>query len=356
VTAVIVAVQGLLILLSTVWSERVNNTAVMTEIVGIGGLTILILIVAAVTGKLTWGHLFSRAAVPAAGYFGFGGATHDSPWVLAFLLGAFTIVGFEACGNLAEETDEPERVVPRAMWMSVLLSGLLGFVFLIAISAASFNLHLLSASGTPVADIVTHVLGSVVGKIFLVFVTFSIFACGLVIYITASRVTWAMARDERFPGWKAMRKVSPKFGTPLIATVVVGVLLEIVLAAFANRTNSLFDLFSAATLMPAIIYFVTVLLYVATRRKLPGEHGFNLGKWENLVIAISVVWLVFELSIFRDHSFSTPWIYVGVMVAIGLLYFAYMLITRRSFEMPGPLTTPEEQLHESGDGTGELLS
>jgi predicted membrane protein len=74
------------------------------------------------------------------------------------------------------------------------------------------------------------------------------------------------------------------------------------------------------------------------------------------VIAISVVWLVFELSIFRDHSFSTPWIYVGVMVAIGLLYFAYMLITRRSFEMPGPLTTPEEQLHESGDGTGELLS
>ena len=97
VTAVIVAIQGLLILFSTVWSERVNNTAVMTEIVGIGGLTVLILVVAAITGKLTWGHLFSRAAIPAAGYFGFGGATHDSPWVLAFLLGAFTIVGFEAC-------------------------------------------------------------------------------------------------------------------------------------------------------------------------------------------------------------------------------------------------------------------
>jgi amino acid transporter len=353
VTAVIVAAQGLLILLSTVWSERVNNTAVMTEIVGIGGLTILILIVAAITGKLTWGHLFSKAAIPAAGYFGFGGATHESPWVLAFLLGAFTIVGFEACGNLAEETDQPERVVPRAMWMSVVLSGLLGFVFLIAISAASFNLPLLSASGTPVADIVTHVLGSVVGKIFLVFVTFSIFACGLVIYITASRVTWAMARDERFPGWKAMRKVSPKFGTPLIATVVVGVLLEIVLAAFADRTHSLFDLFSAATLMPAIIYFVTVLLYVVTRHKLPGEHGFNLGKWESLVIAVSIVWLLFELSIFRDSSFSTPWIYVAIMVAIGLVYFAYMLVTRRSLAMPAPLATPEEQLHESGSAAGE---
>jgi amino acid transporter len=204
-----------------------------------------------------------------------------------------------------------------------------------------------------VADIVTHVLGSVVGKIFLVFVTFSIFACGLVIYITASRVTWAMARDERFPGWKAMRKVSPKFGTPLIATVVVGVLLEIVLAAFADRTHSLFDLFSAATLMPAIIYFVTVLLYVVTRHKLPGEHGFNLGKWESLVIAVSIVWLLFELSIFRDSSFSTPWIYVAIMVAIGLVYFAYMLVTRRSLAMPAPLATPEEQLHESGSAAGE---
>lgn len=346
VTAVIVAVQGLLILLSTVWSERVNNTAVVTEIVGIGGLTVLILIVASITGKLTWGHLFSKAAAPSAGYFGFGSWGHDSPWVLAFLLGAFTIVGFEACGNLAEETDEPERVVPRAMWTSVVLSGLLGFVFLIAISAASFNLKTLAASGTPVADIVTHVLGSVVGKIFLVFVTFSIFACGLVIYITASRVTWAMARDERFPGYKAMKKVSPKFGTPLVATVVVGVLLEIVLAAFATRTNSLEDLFGAATLMPAVIYFVTVVLYVATKHKLPGEHGFNLGVWEVPIIVVSIVWLIFELLIFRA-GFSTDWVYVAVIVAIGLLYFGYMIVTHRSLAMPGPLTTPEEQLHES---------
>src|SRR5215472_3923451 len=107
VTALIVAVQGVLIMVSTLWSERVNNAAVGTELVGIGGLTILILIVGAVTSKLTWGHLFSKAAVPAAGYYSFGGLTHDSPWIFAFLLGAFTIVGFEASGNLAEETDEP---------------------------------------------------------------------------------------------------------------------------------------------------------------------------------------------------------------------------------------------------------
>jgi amino acid transporter len=334
VTALIVAAQGVLIMLSTVWAERVNNAAVGTEIIGIGGLTVLILIVGAITGKLTWGHLFSKAAAPAAGYFGIGGLTHDSPWILAFLLGAFTIVGFEASGNLAEETDEPERVVPRAMWSSVVLSGVLGMVFLIAISAATFNLSTLSASGTPVADIVTHVLGSFVGKLFLIFVFFSIFACGLVIYITASRLTWAMARDQRFPGWQWMRQVHPTLRTPLLATVAVGILIEIVLAAFAHSTNALFKLFSAATLMPAIIYLIGVVLFTVTRRRLQREHGFQLRAWELPVIVVALVWLVFELSIFRDKSFAGPWLYVLIMVAIGLVYYAYLRLTGRSLTMP----------------------
>ncbi len=348
VTALIVAAQGVLIMVSTLWSQRVNNAAVGTELVGIGGLTVLILIVGAVAGKLTWGHLFSKAAVPAAGYFGFGGLTHDSPWILAFLLGAFTIVGFEASGNLAEETDEPERVVPRAMWTSVVLSGVLGMIFLIAIGAASYNLSALSASGTPVADIVTHVLGSVVGKVFLVFVLFSIFACGLVIFITASRLTWAMARDERFPAWRTMQRVSPTFRTPLIATLTVGILIEIVLAAFANSTNALFKLFSAATLMPAIIYFVTVLLFTVSRRRLPGEHGFQLRRWEVPVITVALVWLVFELTIFRDSSFAGPWLYIVIMVAIGLVYYIFMLATGRSLTMPGTDASISGQPSDSG--------
>ena len=161
ITAAIILVQCLLIMFSTVWSERVNNVAVGTELIGIGGLTILILVVGAIGTKLDWGHLFSRgAAATATNYFSFGTLTSVGPFILAFLLGAFTIVGFEACGNLAEETTEPERVVPRAMWTSVLLSGILGFVFLIAITAATWDIPALTASATPVADIVQHVLGT----------------------------------------------------------------------------------------------------------------------------------------------------------------------------------------------------
>jgi amino acid transporter len=325
---IVILLQGLLIARSTIWTARVNSIAVGTEVVGILGLVVLLVLVGAIAGSLHPDHVFSTGTVSSSGWFGLGGLTSDAPFVLAFLLGAFTIVGFEAAANLAEETHDSENAVPTAMWQSVVLSGVIGFLFLLALNLASGNLATLTKSSTPVADIVTNTLGGVIGRIFLLFVTFSIFACGLVIFLTVVRLVWAMSRDNRFPGDRLFRQVHTGFRTPVMATILCFVLIEVVLGIFANQTSTLFNLFSAATLMPAIIYLATVLLYVGARRRLPPSLGFTLGSWETPVIVLSLVWLVWELSIFRDASFKLPWIYLLVMVAIGLVYFAYLLIAR----------------------------
>lgn len=334
-TAIVVFVQMVLIIFSTLWSTRINNTAVGTEVVGIVGLTLLLIIVGAIRGLLHPDHLLSTGIVSSNGWFTLGGATSASPFLFAFLLGAFTIVGFEAAANLAEETQDAHRVVPTAMWFSVFLSGVVGFAFLIALNLAASDLKALAASATPVADIVTQTLGTVVGDIFLVLVTFSIFACGLVIFITVSRLTWAMSRDERFPGYQVFRQVNRNTGTPVSATLLCGILIEVVLAGFAllgilvpSQSGTLSNLFSAATLLPAIIYLATVILYIYARRKLPETRGFRLGAFEWPIIILSVIWLLFELSIFRDASFAAPWVYSLVMFALGLIYFVWMLVTR----------------------------
>ena len=345
-TALVIALQGLLITTSMIWAERINNLAVFTEVVCVGALTVLLLVVGGLAGGLHWSHLFSSGVAASSKSYFLGSGIHDSPWALGFLLGAFTIVGFEACGNLAEETETPEHVVARAMWSAVLMSGVIGFGFLIAITAASGNIQSLTQSGTPVADVVRNVLGPVVGDLLLVLVTFSIFACGLVIYITASRVTWAMSRDRRFPGYKLFGTVNKRFKTPFAAALMVGILTEIILAVFATRTDALFNLFSAATFLPALIYLSTVILYIVSRKNLPKEKVFHLGRWEVPVLVISVVWLLYELSIFRDSSFAGPWIYTGVMMAIGLAYFIYMVSSGRSLEMPRGGTTADSP--ESG--------
>lgn len=345
-TALIVVIQMLLIIFSTLWSTRINNAAVGTEVVGIIGLTLLLVIVGAVRGLLHPDHLFSTGVVSSSGYFNLGAWNATGPFMLSFLLGSYTIVGFEAAANLAEETQDAHRVVPFAMWSAVVLSGIVGFAFLIALNLASGDLKTLSASATPVADIVTGTLGSVVGSIFLVLVTFSIFACGLVIFITATRLTWAMARDQRFPGHRIFSRVSERTGTPVAATVLLAVVIEVVLAVFATQTNALSNLFSAATLLPTIIYLATVILYVVTRRKLPRAQGFSLGAFEWPVVILSLIWLLFELAIFRDAQFATPWIYCLVMVVLGVLYFIWMLVTQ-----PKVLET----LPEAGDLEAEAV-
>ena len=261
--------------------------------------------------------------------------------MFSFLLGAYTIVGFEAAANLAEETQNAHKVVPFAMWSAVVLSGVVGFIFLIALNLTSGNILALSASTTPVADIVRQVLGTIVGDIFLVIVTFSIFACGLVIFMTATRLTWAMSRDQRFPGYPIFRQVNTRTGTPIATTLLSGILCEVVLAIFANQANSLTNLFSASTLLPAIIYLCTVILYIYARRKLPQTHGFRLGVFEWPVIVLSLVWLLFELAIFRDASFASPWAYCGIMFAIGLIYFIWMLVAQ-----PQVLRKREEEREE----------
>jgi hypothetical protein len=51
-----------------------------------------------------------------------------------------------------------------------------------------------------------------------------------------------------------------------------------------------------------------VLLSIIKREQLPPSQGFTLGRFEIAVIVVASVWLLFELSKFRDESFRKSWI------------------------------------------------
>jgi amino acid transporter len=317
-TLVVLAAQAALIIWSTRITTRVNNAAVATEVIGIVGLTVLLIIVAAVRGQGHWSNLGSSGIVPHAGYYGWLG-----PFMLATLLGAYTIVGFEASSNLAEETQRPHRTIPRAMVRAVLLSGAVGMVFLIALSYATRSVTAASASSAPVAFIVNSVLGGVVQKLFLIFVCVSIFACGMVIMVTNSRLIWSMARDRRLPGHQLWSQVPRATGGPSWATVLAAVLGALITLVLRTHTSALVTLFTASTIMPALLYASTVLLYVFVGRRHRGQEGhFSLGRWEIPVIAGALIWLAYELIIligpgeFRDAQY-----YVLGALGLGLVFY-----------------------------------
>lgn len=338
ITAIVILIQSILVSLSTPITQRVNNVAVTIQLIGMVSLVILLFGVGLFRNELDFSMLTNTGAIPHESYLSLGTWTHAGPWMLGFMLGAFTIVGFESAANLSEETKDPANTVPRSMAQAVIALGVIGMLFLIAIVTLIKDPIALAASGTPVADVIKDVLGPVVGTALLVLVVISIFSCGLVITLSGARLVWAMSRDARFPGHTHLSKISPRFGTPLHATIFISVIGELILAVFGFADpDALFTLFSAATLLPAMIYFGTVLLYAVKRKQLPPSKGFTLGRWEIPVITLALIWLVFELALFRDESFANCWLYVGVMFAIGALYLTFFLIRHG---MKG-LTMPE---------------
>jgi amino acid transporter len=237
-------------------------------------------------------------------------------------------VGFEAASNLAEETERPQHVIPRAMMRAVLLSGAVGMVFLIALSYATNSIKAASANPAPVAFIVHDVLGGIVSKLFLIFVCISIFACGLIIMVTNSRLIWSMARDRRLPGYQLWRQVPKATGGPTWATAAAAVIGGGITLVLRTHYGALTTLFTASTIMPAILYTSTVVMYVYARRRHRGSSApVALGRWEIPVIVGALIWLAYELivligpSVFRDAQY-----YVLGALGVGLVFYVVQWI------------------------------
>ena len=114
--------------------------------------------------------------------------------------------------------------------------------------------------------------------------------------------------------------------------------------------NTLCTLFGAAALLPAVMYAATVTLFFLKRKQLPPSRKFNLGALEVPVLGVAVVWLVFELAIFRDISFADAWRYVLVMVAIGAVHLGWLLFRKggHGLTMPDMHSIDAVFHHESG--------
>jgi amino acid transporter len=320
-TFVLLGIEAALIIGSTIITTRLNNLAVVFELVGMVELSIVLFSAALLAGQGDWGNLWSTGTVPEAGWFSWLG-----PVMLATVLGSFTLLGFETCSNFAEETQNPRRVAPRAMIQALVAAGVLGMIFLIAAAVATGDVAATTADPAPVAFILEDVLGPSIEKVFLAFICVSMFCCGLITMATNARLVWAMARDRRLPGHQLLSRVPKATGGPTWATVLVAVAPAVPLVVVRSNTDALIDMFTAGTLMPALTYTGVVLLYAAVARRVRPEPGyFHLGRWQPLVITGALVWLAYELIVLLGPElFRAAQRYALIAVLLGVVVFGLM--------------------------------
>ena len=333
-TFAVIGIQAALIIGSTFFTTRINNAAVTFEVVGMIELSIVLLAAATIAGQGDWDNLWSTGTVPEAGWFSWLG-----PAMLATVLGSYTLLGLDSAANMAEETDDPRRVVPRATIRAVATAGVIGMIFLITLAVAVGDVAAATADSAPVAFVLEDILGAQIEKIFLFFICVSMFCCGLIIMTTHTRLTWAMARDRRLPGHQIFSRVPKATGGPTGATILVAVAAAAPLVLVGSNTQALTDIFTAATLLPAAAYAGTVLLYARVVRRIKHEPGyFHLGRWERPVVAGALIWLAYEfIVLLAPDRFRTAQLYALAAILLGVLVFAlaWLLEPRAMRTQPG---------------------
>ncbi|MFE3766181.1 APC family permease [Streptomyces sp. NPDC059104] len=329
ITLVVLLVQTVLAVLSTRIVSLINTVAVGLELTLVVVVAIALVIAVALSGNGSVGNLTSRGVTEnAPGYFAIGGGV-----MLAMIMGLATLVGFDSAANLAEEAKDPFRTVPRAIVGSVVAAGVLGMLFLITLTIAIDDIPRISASGSPVAAIMRTQLGAVMERVLLVAITFAFFGAGIVVMVACSRIVFAMSRDGRFPAHRLMRRVHPHTRTPVPATILtfaLGVALMVGLPGAA-----LLELITASTILPALTYGSTIVLYLAVRGRLGRRKGaFDLGRLELPVAICALVWTLVALFVLvAPREALVPVVVVAGLLCLGGLYFvAVLTLDRRALE------------------------
>ena len=183
----------------------------------------------------------------------------------ASLLAFFAFIGFEDLTNMAEEAHSPERNVPLAMIVTLIITTVL-YVLIAAIAVTAVPTDRLSASTAPLSLVYREVAGfgpSAISAIAIVATLNTIIA-----QITmATRVVYGMARQGDLP--RVLGKVSGSTATPLWATAAI--VLTVLILALTAPMERLAEWTSLSSL--AVFALVnTALLWLRWRglQKRPG--------------------------------------------------------------------------------------
>ncbi|MEV7111506.1 APC family permease [Streptomyces anulatus] len=195
------------------------------------------------------------------------GTSREGP-VGAVLSGAvlayYSFVGFETSVNVAEETRDPRRSYPRALFGALLTAGavyaLVGLAATVAVPT-----EVLTESSGPLLEVV-RMAGGVPTELFSAIALVAVANGALLTGIMSSRLAYGMARDGLLP--RFLTTVLPGRRTPW-AAIATTAALSLLLAL----TGDVSTLASTLVLLLLVVFFlVNTSLLVLRRDTVPQDH------------------------------------------------------------------------------------
>lgn len=248
---------------------------------------------------------------------------HLLPMLTGATILCFSFLGFDGISSLSEETPNAERVVPKAIFLTALIGGV---IFI----SVSYFLQLyfpdISRFHDPDAvlpEIALYVGGKLFQSVVLCLTTVAVLASGMASHAGVSRLLYVMGRDAVLPE-KVFGFVHSKWHTPAINVLLVG---AIALSAVS------FDLVTATALVNfgALVAFTFVNLAVVAQFYIREKRNKTMKETVQYLIlpllgamTVGVLWMNLEES---SLVLGLTWALVGVV---------YMAVLTRRFRQPLP--------------------
>ncbi|MFD7409691.1 APC family permease [Streptomyces sp. NPDC059866] len=285
-------------------SESVKTNVVLT-LVELTGLLIILAIG-------TWAVLTGGGEPSRLGEFqaeGTGYALLTS--VLgATALGFFAFVGFEDSVNMAEETKDPVRTFPRAIFTGVAVTGTI-YVLVALVSSLLVPYQTLEQSSGPLLEVVKAGGVSFPPKLFAAIALFAVTNSALINIMMASRLCYGLANEKVLP--KGMGRVLRRQRTPITGIIFV-TLLAIGLVS-TGEIEGLGD--TTAFLLLCVFAVVNVAVLVLRKDSVAHEH-FRTPTILPVLGAITAIILASPLS----ERAADVYIRAGVLIGIGIVLWA----------------------------------
>lgn len=256
------------------------------------------------------------------------GATFGPAFIAAIAIGGWHFLGFDACGSLAEETQDAERLVPKAIMRSIISVAVIAVFAALAFTLAQPDLYA-AVNGQvpdPVGTAVASAFGSWAIEPFLAIIVLSFTTCGIAVQGGAVRVIYSLSRDGMFPGSSIWRKVAKYNGSPVYAVLLVGTLSSLAFL-FANVLEVLAGVATGGYFLAFAFPVIAMLIVQLRKRWTPGL--VNLGKKSIILTIAATIWVVFEtINIAIPRNPHLPWyqnwaveVGLGALIIVGAIYY-----------------------------------
>jgi amino acid transporter len=317
------------------------------------------------------GFMFGHGHIPAAAinpvnafkHLAASGSGHTAIAAGAIGVGLFfafwSWVGFEMAPNYGEESRNPKRNVPRALYISVIGLG----IFYILTSWAPFagystaNAAAFKAQHDPAHFYLTpahNIAGHWVASILSYLIITGSFACGMAFHNTTARYGYSLGREGLLP--RALGKTHPRYRSPARASITQTVIAALIVGGFALFTGTndptsqaYIQLYGLMAVMGVIVILsvqalVSLSIFIYFER-----HPDLSGHWwkTRLAPALSflsqafVVYLLFDNIKFLGSGYGyANWLgpIDGFVVIAGIIYAFYLKNRdREKYESAGRL-------------------